>query len=86
MGYTTIHFPNPDSFLDFFSKTRWDMHSQIRNISVKAVPFVFRYHTYHLGEVLPLIRGLRLDRLTVMDALHDPHVNVPCVNVCLIIR
>lgn len=31
---------------------------------------------WSIGDLLPLLAGLKLDRLTVMDAFHDPGIKV----------
>ena len=82
MSQITFDFRNPEKFLDFFMRTRRDMHSKIRNITVKAFPFPMypsksasSYITWDFSNVLPFVRGLRLDRLTVFDCFHDPDTN-----------
>ena len=82
VSHASFRFGNPVNFIDFMVNTPQCVHSHLRDVRVKAFPVSmqlpserFGSHTYTIPDVIPLARGLKLDRLTVEDAFHDPAIN-----------
>ena len=78
MSCTAFHFRNPEKLLDFFMRIPSSLRTFVRDIRIKAFPFPIYgsedadfYMTCSLYHLLPLLPGLKLDRLTVYDAFHD---------------